>query len=206
MNKQPFYRFSSKLVTRTLQVHAIGLTKGRNENNLLAGNYEGITFPVQFKQEYGKRLEDVLNTGCAYFYIISDKMKTVLEDNQLTGWQTFPIQIFDKKGNEIHGYHGFSTLGRSGTKDYTKSEIIEKQHIADGPFWKYYKGYQIDLGSWDGSDFFLPQGYRGTIVTERAAEAMKKAKLTNVVLENIADIEIDDSTMELAIQKGSVII
>jgi len=205
MKKQPFYYFSSKLASRTLQVHAFGLSDGKDPDKLLAGDYAGISFPVMFKKEYGSRLDDVLDTGWTCFYLISDHMKEVLTAHQLTGWQTFPIQIFDKKGNEITGYHGFSTLGRSGCKDYRQSGIIEKQHITNGPFWKYYKGYQIDIASWDGSDFFIPQHITSTLVTERAAEVMKKAKLTNVALDNIADIEVAYTDVQNFVKKGIVL-
>ena len=46
------------------------------------------------------------------------------------------------------------------------------------------------MDRWDGSDFCLPENYRGPIVTRRAAEALKAGKLTNVELNNLADVEI----------------
>ena len=117
-------------------------------------------------------------------------MKTVLEDNHLTGWQTFAVRVLTKKGEEISGYHGLSITGRCGKIDYSKSEVITKRLVPEGPLAKFYKGLHVGLDKWDGSDFFLPEKYLGTIVTSRVAEILKREKLTNVRLENLADIEI----------------
>ena len=196
MNIKEFYDFGDKYVSSTIQVHAVALNRDRNENSeysdkqmLLLGNYSGITFPVVFKQEYGKKLQDMLGTGWAGFYLISDNMKTVLEDNNLTGWKTFAVKVLTKKGEEIEGYHGLSITGRCGAIDYSKSEIIEKRMIPTGPLAKFRKGLHVGLDKWDGSDFFLPEKNFGTIVTSRAADILKKNKLTNIRLENLADIE-----------------
>ena len=124
-------------------------------------------------------------------------MKNVLEQNNLTGWRTFPIQVIDKKGNEINGYHGLSITGRCGPIDYTKCEIIEKQRVPKGPLTNYYRGRYIGLDDWDGSDFFLPKDSFGVIITKKAANVIKKNKLTNVALENLADIEIPEYSLKI---------
>ena len=96
----------------------------------------------------------------------------------------------DKKGQEIQGYHGLSIVGRCGKIDYSKSEIIEKRLVPNAPLGKYYKGSYVSLDEWDGSDFFLPEKYFGIIITSRAAEVLKRNKLTNIRLENLAEIEM----------------
>jgi hypothetical protein len=198
MNIKEFYSFGEKLFGATLQAHPINLNYQADENGfddvvrLLMGAYHGIERPVIFKQAYGKRLDDVIRTGHAILYLISDKMKAVLEENCLTGWKTFTVKVLTKKGEEIEGYHGLSITGRCGEIDESKSEIIMKQFVPNGVFAKYYKGLHIGLDKWDGSDFFLPEKYFGTIVTSRVAEILKREKLTNIRLENLADIEIPD--------------
>ena len=206
MNINEFYGFREKLSGVTLQAHPINLNYQDDENGfddvirLLIGDYNGINFPITFKQAYGKRLDDVIRTGHAVLYLISDNMKSVLEDNNLTGWKTFAVKVLTKKGEEVPGYHGLSITGRCGAIDYSKSEIIKKQLVPNGPFGKFYKGYHIGLDKWDGSDFFLPEKYFGTVVTSRAAEILKKSKLTNIRLENLSDIEIDAFTVQVAIE------
>ena len=94
-------------------------------------------------------------------------------------------------GSEVTGYHGFSITGRSGPVKYDKSAIIEKKLVPTGPLCKFYKGFDIEIDKWDTSDFFIPSKSRGTIITKKAADVLKKNKITNLRLENIADIEID---------------
>lgn len=194
MEMKDFFEFGDQLISSTIQAHAIGLKVGKNglndHWNLVKGNYEGIDFPVTFKQEYGKNLRDILGTGWPKLYLISDKLKAVLESNELTGWKTFPIKLYDKKGNEINGYHGFSMTGHCSRINYGKSEIIEKRLVPNGPVCKFYKGIVID--NWDGSDFFTPDETYHTFITKRAAEILKKNKITNMrKLENLTKSEID---------------
>ena len=114
-------------------------------------------------------------------------MRKVLEENHLTGWKVFPIKLYDKKGREITGYHGFSITGQSGPTSYEKSEIIEKRLVPNGPLCKYYKGIFID--KWDGTDFFTPDGTYQTFITKKAANILKENKISNMELRNLAEIE-----------------
>lgn len=196
MNINEFFDFSSRFVSTTVHASAIGLSSGDGVNDigdafrLVSGEYYAISFPVRFEQRSGKIFRDVLDTSRATLFLISDWMKTVLESNNLTGWKCFPITLFDKKGNEIQGYNGLSVKGRCGPIDFSKSEVVYKRVVPEGPITKYYKGKFIGLDEWDGSDFFLPKNNYGTIVTRRAAEVIKSNKLTNVCLKNLTEIEI----------------
>jgi hypothetical protein len=122
MPNEDFFTFSSKLSSSTVQAHAKGLKKNSesdglyDQHRLIRGAYAGITFPVVFEQEYGKKFQDMLDTGWPDLYLISNKMREVLRGGNLTGWATFPIKLLDKKGNEITGYHGLSVLGTCGPR------------------------------------------------------------------------------------------
>jgi hypothetical protein len=192
MDIKDFFDFSSKYVSSTFQAAAIGLRIDKDVDehwNLIKGEYTGINFPVIFKQEEGKKLTDILDTGWAGFFLISNRLKILLEGNGLTGWKTYPIRLYDKKENEISDYHGFSVIGRCGPINYENAEIIEKRRVPTGPICKFYKGLYIGLDQWDGTDFFVPDRTYGTIITKRAATVLNKNKITNVRLENLADIE-----------------
>jgi hypothetical protein len=201
------YTFSSKLSSSAIQAHAVALNNGKDNNGLfdqhrlIQGVYDGLFFPVVFKQEYGKKLEDILDTGWPSLFLISNRMKTVLEDNNLTGWKTFKARVLDTKGREIEEYHGLSIIGRSGPIDYSKSEIIKKRLVPNGLLSKYYKGLHVGLDKWDHSDFFLPEFSFGIIVTQRVVEVLKKNKLTNIRFENLTEIETDDYTVKIASQR-----
>jgi hypothetical protein len=206
MSIDKFYIFSSKFVSSTLQVHMVGSkefypvdpTKSHlfDEHKLLLGDYNDISFPVVFKQKYGKKRQDILDTGTASLFLISDKMKVTFEDNKLTGWKAFEVKILNKQGQEIQGYHGLSVTGRCGKINYSQSEIIEKRLVPEGPLGKYYRGLYVGLDKWDGSDFFLPEKNFGTVITNRAADILKNNKFTNIRLENLAEIEIPDFALQ----------
>jgi hypothetical protein len=190
MEINEFFDFSSKLVSSTFQAGAIGIPKGA-QGELIMGEYAGIDFPVIFMQEYGHKLTDILDTGYTSLCLISDRLKILLEENGFTGWKCFPIRLFDKKKNEVLGYHGFSITGRCGPIDRTKSTIIEKQRASGWPMRKFYKGLYIGLDTWDNTDFFIPKGSAWPIITKKVADVLKKNKITNLCMENLADIECE---------------
>ena len=188
MEINEFFDFSSKMVKSTFHADAIGIPIGAHDD-LIGGKYTGLDFPVIFMQTYGHKLTDLLDTGYDPLYLISDRLRSILEENELTGWKCFPIRIFDKKRNEVLGYHGFSITGRCGPIDHKKATIIEKCQIPEWPVRKYYKGLYVGLDKWDGSDFFIPEKSAWPIITKRTADLIKKNKITNIVIQNLADIE-----------------
>ena len=195
-----FFKFGSKLLSSTFQAGPVGLKKDTNgvsaHLNLIRGKYEEIDFAVLFKQDSGKKLTDILDTGYVGLYLVSDRMKNILEENDVTGWKVFLIKLYDKKGNEVFGYHGFSVIGRCGPVDYEKSKIVEKPFVSGGPVCKFYKGLYIGLDSWDGSDFFLPGESCRSVITQKAADVLKKNKITNMQLYNLSEYETSVSNIK----------
>jgi len=187
MDSDFFFKLSGNFSSSNIQLHMIN--SDVNYLDLIKGDYKKVIFPIKFKQEYGNKLKDMLNTGFASLYLISDKMKAILEQNKLNGWKTFPVVVVDKKGNEITGYHGFSVTGRCTSTSFAKSQIIDKQFVENGPICKHYKGIFID--GWDGSDFFSPDGESWIFISKNAADKLKKNKLSNIHLDNLSDYEVD---------------
>lgn len=171
-----FFNFQSQLLSSTFRAPPVNLRSGEKEWYLLiTGDYKNIDFPVIFKQTHGNKMRDILDTERPNIYLISDRLKVVLEQNGLTGWKSFPIKLYDKKGNEIFGYHGFSITGRSGPTSYDNCEIIEKRYVPNGPVCKFYKGVYIN--GWNGDDFFIPDGTVSIFITKKAADVLKKIRL-----------------------------
>ena len=195
MGINDFFTLDSKLLSSTFQARPINLKRDVDNNfqewDLIKGNYAEIDFPVIFTQDHGKKLTDILDTGWPGLFLISDRLKKILEENKLVGWKTFPIKVYDKKKNEILGYHGFSITGRCGPIDYKKAEICERQSVPTRPFYKVYKGLYVGLDKWDRSDFFIPDESIFFIVTNKAAEILQKNKVTNLVLKNLSNVEMD---------------
>jgi hypothetical protein len=188
MNLPNFFSFSSKLASSTFPAH---LADSKiDHHKLIKGDYTEIDFPVIFKQKHGDKLLDLLDTGCVGLFLISDKLKMVLEENHLTGWETFSVKISDKNDNLIPGYHGLSITGRCESTSFDQSNIIEKQLVSTGPICKYYRG--ISINQWDGSDLFSPEKKYQTFITQKTANLLKKNKITNLQLENTAEYEVDN--------------
>ena len=85
MDIKEFYIIDSKLLSSTVQAHPFGLKESTNnfstEWNLILGNYSNVSFPIVFNKKYGQKLEDIIDTGWPSLYLISDKMKSILEKN-----------------------------------------------------------------------------------------------------------------------------
>ncbi len=186
MKTECFFEFQTKMVASYFLARPINLPK-EDDLKLIRGDFIGIEFPIIFQQSAGKTLSDILDTEHPWLYLISERFRKVLVQNKLTGWKIYSIKLYDKKGSEILGYHGFSITGHCGQVDYEKSKIVEERLIPTGPLVKFYKGRFINLESWDGSDFFLPKGTIGSTVNEKAAEILRKEKISNLVLEPLID-------------------
>lgn len=172
------YDFNSKNYLATFRAHPeIDYKKTFwVDHDLSCGEYEGIKFPVVYKESSvsGKRFRDVLG-GCD-MYLISDRMKRILEENNVTGWQTYPIVMYDKRGNEIKGYHGFSVIGRCGGK----CTYCQDKEIQIDDYYAGKQGISIDLEQWDGSEMFkVGEKTRCSriIITERIYKLFKQNKI-----------------------------
>jgi hypothetical protein len=196
-----FYKFGTKLDAKTFQARPVGFGR-ETDLDLLTGDFSRVSIPVIFGQEDGSELCDVLGTGFSGLYLISDRMRDVLASSGLSGWTSYEIRLTSRTGDEIKGYNGFSILGRCGPIDTSRSQIVKKRLVPEGPVSKYFRGLHVGLEHWDGSDFFLPQAYYGTIITEKAAKVLKAAKLTNIELRNLEDIEINSMTADLIKRKA----
>jgi hypothetical protein len=183
-----FFEFEDKYSRSTIQAGPIDSLEDR-ATNLLRGVYNEINFPLIFQQEYGELLTDILGTGHCNLYLISDKFKKTLEENNLTGWKTYPIILFDKQGQKIPNYHGLSISGRCSKEDFSESKIIEKKFVEKGPIVKFYKGLKVTPDT--EVDFFMPPVSLTIYLSKNAALILQKNKLKHLKLTPIDQIELD---------------
>ena len=159
-------------------------------NKIVKGEISNLDLPIILNQSSGKKWTDVLAPSSASMYIVSNKFINLMEEKEIVGWSKYPIKIFDKKGNEVFGYNGFSVTGRCGKVDLSKSKIVKKRLMSTSPLSEYYRGLHIDLETWDGSDFFIPEDSLHIIITDRVKHILENNNISNLDLKNLTDLEI----------------
>lgn len=195
MTLKDFYEFNSRNYLTTFCVQSdIWKEALKRKNSELAwkiiwdlelGNYEGYEFPIVFREvagESGKQMRDVLDNRSLITYLISDRMRDLLIDNNITGWECYEIEMYDKKGNIVSGYNGFSVTGKCNDMVKIDFENIIKDKKRD-----YFeaKGAMFDIEKWDGSDIFKADRWR--IITKKVYELFKKHKITAIEMTRMTD-------------------
>lgn len=137
--------------------------------------------PVEFRWESGRTPLDLLGTTYAALLIASERFVTVLEKEGFTGWTTYPVFLHQKNGQILPGYSGLSVTGRAGPIDPTRSRVEQLPPAVPGAEIVFAEvGMYFDPKTWDGSDFFIPQGTAAVCVTERVRAVLQKERLTNL--------------------------
>ena len=185
-----FFRFKSLGYNTTFSaspdIFENAIKEGRNDYDrqcyklLLTGKYDCFHFPIVYRQQDGKTFRDFLDTGWPPVYLVSDRIITLLNENRITGWQSYPIVLYDKKGNLIEGYSGFSVIGKGGNYSMAWERGFDKEkkkHFIES------RGL-YDLSQWDGSDFFLVSDE--ILITERTMKLLKQNKVSAVEYENLS--------------------
>lgn len=197
LSMKDFYTFHSKGYLTTVSVfpdrnryfQKFDANTFMNEK-IIKGDWSGLEFPLIFHQTHeGKRFRDVLDMRWPSAYLISDRMKNILEENKITGWKSYPVVIYDKKGGIIKGYNGFSIVGRSGPLDL-KNQPIEPVIDDNGHITEYkeYVGGWFDANTWDGCDVFIQDNSLRIIITDRLHKILKKEKITAIECERFSDL------------------
>lgn len=120
---------------------------------------------------------DLIPTYWSSLYLVSDQFVEVMTKATLTGWRTLPIQV---TGNEhFRDVSLLQVLGRCGPivkeGDWLLQEEGDRQCLS--------------VSTWDGSDLFVPENRRMTLLSPRAAETIQGSSLRNVTVDD-ARIEI----------------
>ncbi len=164
------------------------------DSDLLHGEYENYKFPVIFlskDSEYIKnnKKTDFLNTGYGgLIYAVSEKVVDVLSSNNITGWKTYPVEVYTQEGELIKGFNGFTITGRCGAvKPSLCEEVIIPPTYKGGPSVPGYKGDPLDLNTWDGSDIFILEHTVYKYATAKVKNVLSKLKNSNVAFEDIAE-------------------
>lgn len=146
--------------------------------------------PLICRHHMGGRPRDLVGTGYGTVDLLSDRVISILRDSGFTGWKTFPVEVYGKRGERIEGYHGFSVTGRCGPIDWSKGKKVRKPPpVPWGEGYDAWVGMYFDPATWDGSDIFVPEETAYTIMVERVVTALKKAKVTNMTFKPLTEFE-----------------
>ncbi len=126
-------------------------------------------------------------------FFISTRLMDLLMQHQVIGWSTYPVELFDRKGEPLTGYHGLAITGAVCKRDRSRSQIVENPPVVPtGKPYLVYKGLYFVESQWDGSDmFWVSPG--GRVVTEKVYRLFKKHKIVNVRFTPLREVEMDVS-------------
>jgi hypothetical protein len=116
--------------------------------------------------------------------IVHERVINIFQRHNFTGWNTYSVEVQSKDGKKIPGYYGLSILGRCGSVDLSKSQIVLEEF--PGGWFPQFLGHYFDQATWDGSDFFMESpDSKGKItsrrfITERVQRVLRKEKVSNL--------------------------
>jgi hypothetical protein len=188
------FRFSDPLANRPFRLSPESdFIHIPEANSLFCGKWQPPE-PVVFKAYMGGQATDIMWSGLPPMFCISSRVVQLLKENSCTGWSIYPAKVYDRKGNELPDYHGFSVISYAGKQDLRRSEIIIKPPMRpDGEPYKVYKGYYFEDDQWDKSDIFRVY-FSHIIVTRKVRDVFKQAKIINVKFTPLLEYE----TLELS--------
>lgn len=179
------YRLSDPLANRPLRLESEGWATVDRAWNLFRGTWRP-TEPLRLRAYMGGHPSDFLWTGFPPIVCISQRVVDLLVAHQVTGWSTYQVEVYGRKGERLPGYHGFSITGPECERDKHRSPIVDALSPAGVPI-RVSKGLYFDERQWDGSDCFLVNGFK--VVTEKVYRLCKRAKVTNVMFTRLTEFE-----------------
>ena len=153
--------------------------------------------PIVFRSKKGasgSRAYDLIGTTHVILKLISARVVSALAP--FTGWTTYPVEVYGRKGELIPGYRGLAVTGRCGPIDNRRSQPrICPPPVPQGQPVRRWFGLYFDSATWDGSDVFVPEGTGLTVVTEAVKVALQHNKITNVEFCQLTEAENASSAL-----------
>jgi hypothetical protein len=151
---------------------------------------EPLPTPAVCDQFLGRTPYDLVGTGFVALYLLSERVTEALQREAFTGWKPHPAEIRTRAGELIPGYHLLIVTGRCGPIDKPGfPRAGSGSPGAHGPAIMTTRGLHFDPNTWDGADIFVPEGAGWIIVVERVRDALKAAKVTNIDLPRVTEVE-----------------
>ncbi len=111
------------------------------------------------------------------WYYLSPNTQQLLRDHGVTGWTTYPMNLYRKDGALCPGYAGLSVIGRCGPVQEDRSVRVPDQNRRPGT--PDLVGIYFDESTWDGSDLFCPAGTNALLfATAKVKDLFESCKLS----------------------------
>jgi hypothetical protein len=196
------YTFSDPLATRP---YRLGDREGSHlsweQTRTLARGRMQIHKPIQFDAIRGRQATDMLWSQSVNLFCISTRLAVLLQENGITGWTTYPVELFDRKGGRLDDYYGLAVTGSECDFDPNRSKIVAKPPpVPQGRGYQVHKGLYFDESQWDGSDMFWVRNV-DIVVTDRVFRLLKQHKIMNVRLTPLDEVEVRTSDIPLILRK-----
>lgn len=161
------------------------LEDGTPQKKLLRGEWVPDT-PLQAHWSMKKSEPGDIGRGTSLaWYYLSPRVQQLFRENDLTGWSTYPITLYNKAGELCPGYVGFSITGRCGSKDNDRGKVVPGQ---EGKEFAEHIGLYFDESTWDGSDFFCPAGENSyKFCTEKVKNLFNKHEIRGFDFTSLAE-------------------
>ena len=155
---------------------------------------------MQFDANRGGQATDILWSTSLYPFFIANRLIMLLRENTITGWTTYPVELFDRKGERLDDYYGLAVTGPECDFDPNRSKIVAKPPpVPQGRGYQVHRGLYFDESQWDGSDMFWVRNV-DIVVTERVFRLLKQHKIVNVRLTPLDEVEVRTSDIPLILR------
>ena len=156
--------------------------------------------PIVFRYHMGGRLYDIIEGSFYPLRLLSERVINAFRAHNLTGWKTYPVEVYDKKKNLVPGYALFGITGRAGPMDRKTGErVVVKSRLNPANLEQVRRGMHFDPNTWDGQDFFILDDSRYVMATARVKAALASLKLKNIALIPMLEYEIPESVIRLKV-------
>ena len=164
--ERKFYRFKGAYKQSAIKI--IPKIKGQNDYDSTAVlSVNSILKEKNIFDVYeGKKLFDIIQfADSTCNFAISKKLKKVLDEGNISGWDCFPIEI--EGIQEV--YYAFVNTSKAG-------EILNLNDVIN-----YLTEYrEFDISTWNGSSIFYLDKTTLNVCTEEVMNLILKEKITNI--------------------------
>lgn len=147
--------------------------------------------PIKLSAYQGGQATDFLWSCLPPLVCISQRVVDVLQTNNITGWSTYTVEVYGRKGELLPGYHGFAVTGGDCRRDRSRSLILTRRAALGGELYHVYSKLFFLEEDWDGSDIFWVKSFGGIVVTDKVRKTFRRAKVKNAKLTPLPNVEID---------------